>query len=78
MRLRRPSPCTRAPCAATWRKEQTSFEILCNATRFDMAKELIDTALAYAPPSVFADAFRRWSGLTLTEWRRRHGHAGPA
>ncbi|MCA3572437.1 MAG: AraC family transcriptional regulator ligand-binding domain-containing protein [Aestuariivirga sp.] len=69
-------------------KEQTSFEILCNATRFDMAKELLDltdlpvseigTALAYASPSVFADAFRRWSGLTPTEWRRRYGHAGPA
>jgi AraC-like DNA-binding protein len=62
-------------------KEQTSFEALCNATRFDMAKELLDltdlpvseigTALAYASPSVFADAFRRWSGLTPAEWRRR-------
>jgi AraC-like DNA-binding protein len=69
-------------------KQQTSFEALSNATRFEMAKELLDltdlpiseigTALAYASPSVFADAFRRWSGLTPTEWRRRHGQAGPA
>ena len=69
-------------------KEQTSFEILSSATRFDMAKELlhltdlpvseIGTALAYASPSVFADAFRRWSGLTPTEWRRQHGHDAPA
>lgn len=70
-------------------KEQTSFEKLCNATRFDVARELLDltdlpvsdigTALAYASPSVFADAFRRWSGLTPTEWRRRRrGRDGPA
>lgn len=69
-------------------KQQTSFEALSNTTRFEMAKELLDltdlpvseigTALAYASPSVFADAFRRWSGLTPTEWRRRHGQDGPA
>lgn len=64
-------------------KEQTSFEALCDSMRFDMARELLDltdlpvseigTALAYASPSVFTDAFRRWSGLSPTAFRRREG-----
>ncbi|MFN4142805.1 helix-turn-helix transcriptional regulator, partial [Aestuariivirga sp.] len=71
-------------------KEQTSFEALCDSIRFDLARELLDltdlpvseigTALAYASPSVFADAFRRWTGLSPSAWRssqpgRRHGPA---
>jgi AraC-like DNA-binding protein len=72
-------------------REQTSFEELCAALRFDTARELLDltdlpvseisTALAYASPSVFADAFRRWSGLSPTAFRRREAPAprpGPA
>jgi AraC-like DNA-binding protein len=66
-------------------KEQTSFEALCDAIRFAMARELLDLtdlpvneiagALAYASPSVFADAFRRWTGLSPTAFRRREGLA---
>ena len=64
-------------------KEKTSFEALCAELRFDMARELLDltdlpvgeisTALAYASPSVFADAFRRWSGLSPMAFRAPHG-----
>jgi AraC-like DNA-binding protein len=63
-------------------KEQTSFEALCDTIRFDMARELLDftdlpvseigTALAYASPSAFTDAFRRWSGLPPIAFRRRN------
>ena len=62
--------------------EQTSFEALCDALRFGAAREYLDltdlpvseisAALAYASPSVFAEAFRRWSGLSPTAWRRRN------
>jgi AraC-like DNA-binding protein len=62
--------------------EQTSFGDLCDGIRFDMARELLDltdlpvseigTALAYASPSVFSDAFRRWSGLSPLAFRRRN------
>ena len=63
-------------------REQTSFEGLCTALRFDTARELLDltdlpvseisATLAYASPSVFADAFRRWSGLSPMAFRRRN------
>lgn len=62
-------------------REQTSFENLSAALRFDTARELLDltdlpvseisAALAYASPTVFADAFRRWSGLSPTAFRHR-------
>ncbi len=69
--------------------EQTSFEALSDAIRYGAAREClaltdlpvseISTALAYASPGVFAEAFRRWSGLSPTAWRRsRPDHASPA
>lgn len=61
--------------------EHTSFEALCDAIRYSAAREYLDltdlpvseisAALAYASPGVFAEAFRRWSGLSPTAWRRR-------
>jgi AraC-like DNA-binding protein len=67
-------------------REQTSFENLCAALRYDMARELLDltdlpmseisATLAYASPNVFAEAFRRWSGLSPTAFRRRLSAAG--
>jgi AraC-like DNA-binding protein len=62
-------------------REQTSFEDLGAALRYDTARELLDltdlpvseisAALAYASPNVFAEAFRRRSGLSPTAFRRR-------
>jgi AraC-like DNA-binding protein len=66
-------------------KEQTSFEALCDAIRFAMARELLDLtdlpvneiagAMAYASPGIFGDAFRRWTGLSPTAFRCREGLA---
>ncbi len=66
-------------------REQTSFEALCTALRYDTARELLDltdlpvseisNALAYASPGVFADAFRRWSGLSPMAFRTRNAPA---
>jgi AraC-like DNA-binding protein len=36
----------------------------------------IAASLGYADASAFARAFRRWSGTTPTEWRRRKEEAG--
>ena len=67
-------------------EEQTSFEALCDALRYAAAREYLEltdlpmseisAALAYASPGVFAEAFRRWSGLSPTAWRRQN-HAAP-
>lgn len=61
-------------------EEGTSFETLCDTIRYGAAREYlaltdlpvseISAALAYASAGVFAEAFRRWSGLSPTEWRR--------
>lgn len=61
-------------------EEQTSFEALSDAIRYGAAREYLDltdlpvseigAALAYASPGVFAEAFRRLSGLSPTAWRR--------
>ena len=68
-------------------EEQTSFDILCNAIRFGAAREYLEltdlpvseisAALAYASPGVFAEAFRRWSGLSPTAWRRSRQAPAP-
>jgi AraC-like DNA-binding protein len=65
--------------------EETSFETVLDATRYDIARELIELtdlpigdigmALAYASHSGFTDAFRRWSGTSPSAWRRRSRQA---
>lgn len=67
--------------------EQASFESLCDAVRFEMAREFLDltdlpvsdigAALAYASPGNFSDAFHRWSGVSPRAWRLRTRPAGP-
>lgn len=61
--------------------EGTTFQALLDEVRFDTACQLLDTAripiteiavsLGYAETSAFSRAFRRWSGATPIERRRR-------
>ena len=54
---------------------------LINATRFELAKQLLDNtslsvmeiaaALRYADTAAFSRAFRNWAGLSPTQWRSR-------
>lgn len=67
-------------------EEQTSFEALSDAIRYGAAREYLEmtdlpmseisAALAYASPGIFAEAFRRWSGISPTAWRRRSHKPG--
>jgi AraC-like DNA-binding protein len=62
-------------------KERTSFQVVLDQVRFDAARELLSLtdlsvgdiaqALAYATHPAFGDAFRRWTGTSPTEWRRK-------
>jgi AraC-like DNA-binding protein len=59
----------------------TTFKQVADAARYAMSQQmlarsdarLIDIAasLGYADASAFTRAFRRWAGVTPTEWRRR-------
>jgi AraC-like DNA-binding protein len=59
--------------------EGATFENVRASVRFMMARELLEmtdlpvsqisAALAFASPGVFADAFRRWSGVSASQWR---------
>jgi AraC-like DNA-binding protein len=61
--------------------EGTTFQELLDEVRFEAACQLLDTAripiteiaasLGYAETSAFSRAFRRWSGATPIERRRR-------
>lgn len=61
--------------------EGTTFQELLDEVRFEAACQLLDTAripiteiaasLGYAEPSAFSRAFRRWSGATPVQRRRR-------
>jgi len=65
--------------------EGTTFQALLDEVRFDTACQLLDTAripiteiaasLGYAETSAFSRAFRRWSGATPVERRRRSQQA---
>jgi AraC-like DNA-binding protein len=59
--------------------ENTTFQQILEEVRYLMARELLEitelhigeiaSALAYAEHSNFSEAFRRWSGMTPSEWR---------
>ena len=59
--------------------EGASFQPLLDEVRYGMARELltitelsvseIADALAYSTHSHFTEAFRRWSGVTPSDWR---------
>lgn len=65
------------------RQQGTAFHLLLEETRFELASQMmsetsiplaqIAALLNYSEASAFTRAFRRWSGMTPTEWRRRHG-----
>ena len=58
-----------------------SFQTLLDGVRFEAARQLLEisnvgiteiaSTLGYAEPSPFTRAFKRWSGQTPSEWRRR-------
>jgi AraC-like DNA-binding protein len=60
-----------------------TFASLLRSVRFAAAQQLlvesetplseVATAIGYAEPSVFSNAFRRWSGVSPREWRKQHG-----
>lgn len=62
-------------------EEGTTFEAIRDEIRFKAAQELlgltnlpigeISAALAFASHSAFAQAFRRWSGMSALNWRRQ-------
>jgi AraC-like DNA-binding protein len=61
------------------RSQGTGFHVLVEEARYQIARQLMsDTrvplsqvaaALDYSEPSAFTRAFRRWSGMSPTEWR---------
>jgi AraC-like DNA-binding protein len=65
------------------RKSGTNFNKLREATLYEMAQRMLEDAtasvlsiawsLGYADASAFSRAFRRWSGMTPTEWRQTLG-----
>lgn len=60
-----------------------TFAALLQSVRFATARQLlvesatplaeIATAVGYGEASVFSNAFRSWSGVSPSEWRRQHG-----
>lgn len=62
-----------------------TFAALLQSVRFATARQLlvesatplaeIATAVGYRDASVFSSAFRNWSGVSPSEWRRQHGRA---
>jgi len=62
------------------RAEGTTFKQLADEVRLQAAKELltepcislaqISAILNFSQPSAFTHAFRRWSGMTPSAWRR--------
>ena len=67
--------------------EGTTFEAIRDEVRFKAARELLEltdlsvgeisTALAFASPSAFAQAFRRWANVSALEWRGQAGRCSP-
>lgn len=63
------------------RERGTTFKALVDEARFEIARQFLEetgmpitgiaAALDYADSSAFTRAFRRWSGTTPADWRRR-------
>lgn len=63
-------------------KEGTTFRSELEDVRYEVARQLLaDTTLTlsriattvdYADPAVFCRAFKQWSGISPTDWRRQH------
>ncbi len=66
--------------------EGTTFLRILEDARYSIARELLEVTelpigaiagtLAYTEHSSFSDAFRRWSGVTPSEWREMRRAAG--
>ena len=64
------------------KSEGTTFKQLANEAQCDVAKQLLaDTSMTmaqvsaildFSEPAAFSHAFRRWSGMTPSAWRREH------
>ena len=64
----------------------TSFQRLVDEGRFEIARQMLENTdgeikqiaviLEYADASAFARAFRRWSGITPSQWRAGERGAG--
>jgi len=60
----------------------TSFQELLDEGRFEIARQMLEDTrmevhqiaetLDYADASAFTRAFRRWSGITPGQWRKKH------
>jgi AraC-like DNA-binding protein len=69
-------------------KEGTSVLRLINATRFELAQQLLENtglsvteisaALHYGDTATFSRAFKGWSGSSPNHWRSLAGHAKPS
>jgi AraC-like DNA-binding protein len=67
--------------------EGTTFQQVLEEVRYAMARELLDitelpvgdiaAALAYADHSNFSEAFRKWSGMAPSEWRKAQSLGRP-
>ncbi len=67
-------------------REDTTFEALRDEVRYAVARELlrlnalpvgdIAATLAFATPSAFVRAFKRWSGTSPARWRDAHARPG--
>ena len=66
------------------REEGTSFRSELEDIRYEVARQLladtkiplsqIATAIDYADPTAFCRAFKHWSGISPTDWRRLYSH----
>ncbi|MGH1590242.1 AraC family transcriptional regulator [Methylobacterium phyllosphaerae] len=64
------------------KSEGTTFKQLANEAQCDVAKQLladtrmtmaqVSAILDFSEPAAFSHAFRRWSGMTPSAWRREH------
>ncbi|WP_041782479.1 helix-turn-helix domain-containing protein [Ancylobacter novellus] len=74
------------PPACQLARAGTSFEAIKDEVRFTAARELlaltrlpigrVAEALSYTANSSFDHAFRRWSGVTPSQWRAQQGGDG--
>jgi AraC-like DNA-binding protein len=68
-------------------KTGTSFNRILEDMRYEAAQRMLQDpavsvvsvawSLGYKEASAFSRAFRRWSGMTPTDWRQAAGRSGP-